>query len=510
MLQELYKLQNGTDIRGIAITNLEKEVTLTTERVRHIIRAFVKWLKNKKSIQNEEIKIAIGMDSRLSGPEFKECICDELLNLGCFVYDCGLCTTPAMFMTTVIDNYKCHGSIMITGSHLPYYYNGLKFFTEDGGCEKEDIKYILTNAVENCDNNLCSKGRISKINFIDEYSRILVEKIRQGINSKVNYNKPLLGFKIIVDAGNGAGGFFTNKVLEPLGAETKGSQFIIPDGRFPNHVPNPEAREAMHSVKNAVIENKADLGIIFDADVDRAGIVDSKGREINRNALIALISSIVLEEHPNTIIVTDSVTSNGLSQFIEKLGGKHHRFKRGYRNVINEGMRLNNESEKCYLAIETSGHGALKENYFLDDGAYLIAKILIKMARLSSEGKGIENLIEDLKVPFESLEFRFNISNSNFKEYGYEILNNLKSHIKEAEGWSMASNNYEGVRVNCCRANGDGWFLLRLSLHEPVLCLNIECDSQGSSNTIIDRLKSFLINYKELDSKSLKESSNTK
>ncbi|EDK32851.1 phosphoglucomutase [Clostridium kluyveri] len=504
MGEQLYKLQNGTDIRGIATKNPEKEVNLTVERVKLITRGFIKWIKNKKNLENNKIKIAIGIDSRLSGLEFKRCICEELLNLGCYVYDCGLCTTPAMFMTTVTGSYRCHGAIMITGSHLPYYYNGLKFFTESGGCEKEDIKYILNRALNKYDNSVHSRGNIFKIDFIDEYSGILVKKIREGINSKVNYNRPLSELKIIVDAGNGAGGFFANKVLEPLGAKIEGSQFIIPDGKFPNHLPNPEDKEAMHSIKEAVIKNKADLGIIFDADVDRAAIVDCSGREINRNALIALISTIVLEEYPGTTIVTDSVTSDGLSEFIQELGGKHHRFKRGYRNVINEGIRLNNQNEGCYLAIETSGHAAFKENYFLDDGAYLIAKVLIKMARLKSEGKSIEDLIQNMKMPVESLEFRFDILDENFKEYGDKILEELKLYIEKVEGWSEVSPNYEGIRINCCSFKGSGWLLLRLSLHEPVLCLNIECDLSGYSNIIIDKLKSFLIEYKELDITSLK------
>ncbi|WP_333859413.1 phosphomannomutase/phosphoglucomutase [Clostridium sp.] len=499
MLEKLYTLQNGTDIRGIAIENPEKEVSLTVERVRLIARGFIKWIKNKKGLENNNVKIAIGMDSRLSGPEFKKCICEEILNLGCEVYDCGLCTTPAMFMTTVSGSIKCHGAVMITGSHLPYYYNGLKFFTEDGGCEKEDIKYILDKALDKYDNSIYAKGSIYKRNFIDEYSSILVEEIRKGINSKVNYNSPLLGFKIIVDAGNGTGGFFASKVLEPLGANIQGSQFIIPDGRFPNHLPNPENKEAMQSIKEAVIKNKAVLGIIFDADVDRAAIVDEKGREINRNSLVALTSAIVLEKYPCTTIVTDSLTSDGLSEFINKLGGKHHRFKRGYRNVINEGIRLNNEKEECHLAIETSGHAAFKENYFLDDGAYLIAKVLIKMATLNLEGKSVEDLIQYMKIPFESLEFRFDILDENFRDYGNKMLEELKLHIRNVKGWSIAFPNYEGVRVNC----GNGWFLLRLSLHEPVLCLNVEGDLPGFSNIVIDKLKSFLIKYKQLDIKSL-------
>ena len=178
-----------------------------------------------------------------------------------------------------------------------------------------------------------------------------------------------------MDAGNGAGGFFADKVLEVLGADTNGSQFLDPDGTFPNHIPNPEDKEAMESICDAVIKKNADLGIIFDTDVDRAAVVDRFGRDINRNRIIALISAIVLGERKGATIVTDSITSEGLKKFIEEdLGGVHHRFKRGYKNVINEAIRLNEEGTYTPVAIETSGHCALMENYFLDDGAYLIAR----------------------------------------------------------------------------------------------------------------------------------------
>jgi phosphomannomutase len=176
------------------------------------------------------------------------------------------------------------------------------------------------------------------------------------------------GLKIIVDAGNGSGGFFAGKVLAPLGADFSGSQFLEPDGNFPNHVPNPEDSTAMTFICNAVKREKADLGIIFDTDVDRFAIVDASGQPINRNELIALISAVILEEHPGSVIVTDSITSAGLKWFIEEeSGGIHHRFKRGYKNVINESIRLNKEGKESWLAIETSGHAALKENHFPDD-----------------------------------------------------------------------------------------------------------------------------------------------
>ncbi|BCZ44208.1 phosphoglucomutase [Clostridium gelidum] len=504
MLANYNKLQNGSDIRGVAIDGAGKEVNLIPEVAKFISYGFVKLLENKINTKGKNLKVAVGMDSRLSGPDLKATVIEGLTDLGCSVYDCGMATTPAMFMTTVLENYKCDGSIMITASHLPYYYNGLKFFTREGGCEKEDIQSILSIASKEESYYGINSSKISKVDFIDEYSKVLVNIIRNGVSSKENYNQPLVGFKIIVDAGNGAGGFFAYKVLEVLGADISGSQFTEPDGRFPNHIPNPENEEAMEYIRNAVLVNNADLGIIFDTDVDRAAIVDSNGREINKNALIALVSSIILEEHQSSIIVTDSITSTGLGEFINKLGGIHHRFKRGYRNVINEAVRLNKEEKESYLAIETSGHAALKENYFLDDGAYLIAKILIKIAKLNEEGKRIESLIKDLKMPWESSDFRLEIKNDNVKDYGAKIITDLQNYVKSTEGFSIVNNNYEGVRVTCDKTNGDGWFLLRLSLHEPVLALNIESDIKGGNQLIVDKLVIFLDKYNELDLSDIK------
>lgn len=501
MLQELKKLQSGTDIRGMAIEH-EGVKNLTPDLVNALGFGFVKWLKDFKGLNKETIKIAVGMDSRLSGPELKEVLIDALVNSGCNVYDCGMCTTPAMFMTTILEEYSCDGSIMITASHLPYYYNGLKFFTKEGGCEKEDIGNIIECSIS-AEKDSLLKGSIEKVDFIDVYSNILVDKIRKNVNSTQNYEKPLEGKKIIVDAGNGAGGFFASKVLEKLGADTKGSQFIEPDGNFPNHIPNPENKEAMESIKQAVLKNKADLGIIFDTDVDRAAIVSSDGQEINKNALIALISSIVLEENPNSVIVTDSVTSTGLTEFITNLGGVHHRFKRGYKNVINESKRLNDEGKLSCLAIETSGHAALKENHFLDDGAYLIAKILIKMAKLKEEGKEISSLIDDLKYPKESKDIRINIKKEDFKSYGKMIIEGLKKYVDQVDGWIVEPKNYEGIKINCNKENGDGWLLLRLSLHEPVLPLNIESDSNNGISTMLEKLVPFLKKYEGLYSDSI-------
>ena len=323
------------------------------------------------------------------------------------------------------------------------------------------------------------------------------------IKSEVNaedYDHPLKGFKIVVDAGNGAGGFYADKVLEPLGADTTGSRYLEPDGMFPNHVPNPENKEAMKSICEAVLESNADMGVIFDTDVDRGGAVDKSGNEINRNRLVACAAAIALEGNEGGTIVTDSITSDGLKEFIEQtLGGKHHRFKRGYKNAINEAIRLNNEGINCPLAIETSGHAAMRENYFLDDGAYLCTKIIIKMAQLRKAGKNISDLTAALKEPVESREIRFKITDSDFKTTGNRIITQLESYAKTQSTWNLADDSREGVRVSFDKDNGDGWFLLRLSVHDPIMPLNIESDSYGGTDSILNQLMTFLQTTHGLD-----------
>lgn len=495
------KLQNGSDIRGVALEGVAGQpVNLTTEAVKIIGSAFALWLSERKAKDVSTLQIAVGHDSRLSAESLKKSVIDGITLLGANVIDCGLASTPAMFMTTVTEGYQYDGSVMLTASHLPFNRNGLKFFTSEGGLEKSDITKILALSENIYEGGILSdseeKGTVKKLDFISVYAEDLVKKIREATGE----DSPLGGFRIIVDAGNGAGGFFADKVLKPLGADTAGSQFLEPDGSFPNHIPNPEDEEAMKAICDAVTANKADFGIIFDTDVDRAGAVDRTGREINRNRIIALISAIAIGERAGATIVTDSITSEGLKQFIEEdLGGVHHRFKRGYKNVINEAIRLNKGGIYTPVAIETSGHGALMENYFLDDGAYLIAKILIQMAKLKKENKTIDGLIAKLAEPYEAKEFRMNIQLADFKPYGQNIIDELKTYAEAQTGWTVEPVNYEGIRVKCDKNTGDGWFLLRLSLHDPLLPLNIESDIPGGVLTIAYKLKSFFEKYESLD-----------
>lgn len=492
MLDKFYKqFKSGTDIRGVASEGVEGQpVNLTDDVVVRMADGFVLWLSKKVSKAPETLTISIGRDSRISGPHIVSICSERFKRCGATVLDCSLASTPSMFMTTV--DLGCDGALQITASHHPFNRNGLKFFTREGGLEGSDIEEILEYAQngESPAENSC--GEIRKVDYMTDYAKGLCKKIKKEVNAE-DYDHPLKGFKIVVDAGNGAGGFYADKVLSVLGADTTGSRYLEPDGMFPNHIPNPEDATAMASICEAVKEANADLGVIFDTDVDRGGAVDNKGNEINRNRLVAVAAAIALEGNEGGTVVTDSITSSGLKEFIEDtLGGQHYRYRRGYKNVIDKALELNAQGINCPLAIETSGHAAMKENYFLDDGAYLCTKIIIKAAQMRKEGKELDELTAALKEPVESKEVRFKILESDFKACGEKIIGDLTAYAMAHDGWNVANDNREGIRVSFDKDNGDGWFLLRLSVHDPIMPLNIESDSVGGVDIIYNKLNEFL------------------
>ena len=281
--------------------------------------------------------------------------------------------------------------------------------------------------------------------------------------------------------------------VDSLRADTTGSQFLEPDGHFPNHIPNPDNKEAMASIQAAVLNVGADLGVIFDTDVDRSAVVTKSGNVLNRNNLIAVLSRIVLSEYPGTSIVTNSPTTDHLKAFIEALGGKQVRYISGYRNVINKAVALNQAGVDCQLAIETSGHAAFKENYFLDDGAYVIAKILMLLPQLKAENQTLEQMIAQLKQPKETQEIRFKLEVADYQTLGKQVIADLAQLV--IPGWTVDPENEEGIRFKLSEAFGSGWFLLRMSLHEPLLVLQIENDEEGNIFKVLEKLHPFLNQY---------------
>lgn len=490
------KLQNGSDIRGVAIqTEGGPEVNLNKEVAGQITGSFVYWLSKKVQKNPVMIKICVGQDPRLSGDELKEGVLEAIALWGAEGYDAGLATTPAMFMSTVMPQFDFDGAIMITASHLPYERNGFKFFTAEGGTEKEDIAEILRLASRY--NFIGGVYENNPTNVRMMYAAYLRQMIAAGLKDIPGYLK---GMHIVVDAGNGAAGFFAKEVLERMGADISGSLYLEPDGHFPNHPANPENAEAMAAICKAVKDNNADLGIIFDTDGDRSAAVGPGGRPIARNEIVALAAALAAEDYPGGTVVTDSVTSNELHEFLEtKLGLKHLRYKRGYRNVINKAKELSDAGEQAFLAIETSGHAAYSDNYYLDDGAFLAVQIVINAARLKAQGKDITALLEGLESPAESKEVRLRIKAEDFRKYGEGVLEDFSKWAEYSRKLEIVEPNYEGVRVNYDLDGSKGWFLLRMSLHDPVMPLNIEAETPGGVDKAMAAICDFMKDYKEIE-----------
>jgi len=215
------KLKSGSDIRC-------DEEFLTDEIAEKLGYAFAVWLAKRQLTTPDKLKIAVGRDSRNSGPRLKAALIRGITAADSDVFDCGLCTTPAMFMTTIDEKTLADGAIMVTASHQPPEKNGFKFMTEDGGITGDEVTELLkiASAAE------VPIRLVTPVDFLSIYKKSLRKLIREKLEDDAP--KPLLGLHVVVDAGNGAGGFYA-KFLEDLGAWIEGSQFLEPDGSFPNH-----------------------------------------------------------------------------------------------------------------------------------------------------------------------------------------------------------------------------------------------------------------------------------
>ncbi|HIU32979.1 MAG TPA: phosphomannomutase/phosphoglucomutase [Candidatus Pullichristensenella excrementigallinarum] len=481
------RLKSGSDIRG-------DQSQLTDEFAEHLGYAFALWLAEKTGKTTDQLKIAVGRDSRNSGPRLKSALIRGITAADCDVFDCGLCITPAMFMTTVDTRTQADGAVMLTASHQPAEKNGFKFITRAGGLSEEEMESVirLAQQVE------IPVRLVTPVDFLDWYVESLKAVVRERLEDDAP--KPLLGLHVVVDAGNGAGGFYAD-FLEDLGAWVEGSQFLEPNGNFPNHAPNPEDAQVLFQLGETVKRVEADLGVIFDADCDRAAIVLGDGRPIHKNRLIALVAAMLLNRQPGLTFVTDSVTSTGLSRFISEWGGTHYRFRRGYKNVINEAIRLNEEGIDCPLAIETSGHAAFRENHFLDDGMYLVTRLICEAMDLKREGKTLYSLIEGLQEPVESLELRLDILPDDYREAAQEIIEAILSNTLNNPRWRLAPDNREGVRIlfDLDGEVSSAFFQLRLSVHDPVMALNLESDVPGGVKFMLEELYALIQDTDALD-----------
>lgn len=476
MVTGISKLLSGAMIRA-------KDELLTDDLAKKLGYSFALWLSERLGIAPDLLLISVGHDSRPSGPRLARAVIHGLTQADADVYDCGMATTPAMQMSIQMDDVHAAGAIMVTASARESGMNGFKFFSPEGALNAEDVQMILEMAarVE------VPHRLVEPMNLMDAYKSHLIKQIHEFMAT--DDEKPLTGLHVVVDASNGACGFYAD-LLASLGADTTGSINLTPDGLFTAHAPSPESEEALTVLSETVLKENADLGIIFDADGDRVAIVDKNGKRINKNRLIALIAAILLEDEKNLTFVTDSVTSSGLTRFITEWGGSHYRFRRGYRNVIEEAKRLKNEGFNVPVAIETSGHAAMDENYFIDDGVYLATKVVCECMWRKNKGLSLSSLIEELSEPVEHVEVRLPIIQEDYKKAAGYVIEAILSKTLTNPAWRLATDNREGVRIMFSLNGGvdNAWFMLRLSVHDPVMPVNAESDVPGGLKKILSEL----------------------
>ena len=448
---------------------------VTTDLAERLGYAFALWLADRRGVSSDKLILSAGRDPRPGGEAIQQALMRGMTAADCDVYDAGVATTAAMYLTIAAGESHVDGAAMVTAGALPGGWNGFKLMTRDGGLRPEEQRESLTRASK----TPVPQRLVYHLDAAAAQRERLTSMIKRRLDDDVQC--PLVGLFLVVSTG-GAGAFLAD-TLEELGADVV--RLDAPGG----------------DLSRAVTENEADLGLVLDADGTRVCVVDQDGRKLTGNRLIALMAAILLEEHPGATFVTDSVTSSGVARFITEWGGVHYRYKRGHRNVIQEAKRLNGENIDCPLAIETSGHAALRENFFLDDGVYLAAVVLCKALALKRNGETLSSLIAELAEPVESQEIRMRILADDYRAAAQAAIETVLSHTLDDPEWRLASDNREGVRINFDLDGGmdNAWLLLRLSVNDKVMPLNVESDVPGGARRILKELYELLKDDDELD-----------
>eukprot|EP00536_Pseudo-nitzschia_multiseries_P001381 jgi/Psemu1/250480/estExt_Genewise1Plus.C_180050 len=537
--RSIAQVASGSDIRGQFVPNPvtgrmtalahsigKTKIPALTPFAAHCLGfAFATMLKEEHNLNgkdDEELIVCIGRDPREHGLVLADSFARGAGGVkGIKVYYTGIATTPALF--EFCRSSLCHGGVMVTASHLPADRNGFKFFdANSGGFQKSQIRRMTEIAQHhaqvwfnmgvlpptNAGYVFCDEY----VNWMQHYQEQLKHTLMNQVHKKENPEKPLEGLNIVLNSGNGSGGFF-RKVLADLGANVDGSINTEPDPTFPAGIPNPERDDMIEETIRACESANADLGILLDTDADRCGMVapttyeelstplENEGmllkrsdyQPINKNRLIALMGVIYARQSPRCSIVTDSVTSNGLSKFLkEELNLNHIRYLRGYANVIQKAQSVNAEmSANAEVAIETSGHCAVRENGFLDDGTFTAIKVIGLLATENQDAKSttrksLLDLISNLEELDEVIEFRLPGKDESLESvirlFDLVALD-IETHCEEQSEWSVDNENLEGIRVST--GKDGGYFLLRKSLHDPVMCLQVEASSKTAAKQLI-------------------------
>ena len=412
---------------------------------------------------NEQVdEVALGRDGRLSGDNLLRSLSSELQSLGINVLNIGIVTSPLLYFAA--KKIKSKSGIMITGSHNPKNYNGFKIVINDSPVSGIEMHDLISNELTNFKN---LGNEIVSEDIIDEY-------IKEVISQASSHTNPM---KIVIDCGNGSASEIAPKLIRSLGHQVI-ELFCKIDGNFPNHHPDPGKIENLQDLIKAVKSESADIGIAFDGDGDRLGVVSSAGKIIYPDQLMMIFSKEVLENNQGKEIVFDVKCTNLLNKIITDAGGIPMMSPTGHFHIKNTLKKT-----KAPLAGEMSGHIFFNDQWYGFDDAHYAAFRLIEILKKSKST--IDNLVNDLPKSFSTPEINLNVDENK----KFQI---VEDFISKADFGNADKITIDGLRVNF----KDGWGLLRASNTTPKLVLRFEANSPKRLNEIENM---FLTQLKKID-----------
>ena len=438
------------DIRGV----VDKD--LTDEVVELLGKGIGTYL-----LQHQAKKATVGGDVRLSTERFRTQLIKGLRSTGVDVVDLGPVPTPVQYFS--MHELEVDGGVMITGSHNPPEFNGFKVTMHNDpvyGPMIQDIREIIEK-----NNFVSGSGSYRKVELLDRY--------KEYIKKNIQIEAPV---KVVLDSGNGAASLIAHKLFHEMGVDTV-DLFDTPDGRFPNHHPDPTVEANIRQLIQTVQESGADFGVGYDGDGDRIGVVDEKGRIIWGDRLMIIFSRDILKTHPGAPIIFEVKCSQALPEMIEKAGGKPIMWRTGHSNLKKKMKEVSSP-----FAGEMSGHLFFADRYFgYDDAIYASARLT---ELVSKTGKKVSELLADVPTYFSTPEIRAEVASDEQK---FEIAEKAKKYFSEK---------YEVIDVDGVRIQfGDGWGLVRASNTQPVLVMRFEARSEERlkeiQNLVVTKLKEF-------------------
>ena len=420
------------DIRGISDIDLTDKATMMLGRSlgTYFVRQNVK-------------RLTMGRDCRLSSPRLRDALVKGLIQTGLTVIDIGICPTPLLYYS--LHRLSPEAGVMITGSHNPPEYNGFKVALGTSTIYGEAIQEI--RKIAELKNFVSGTGCLEKVTINEDYRRHILERIPTLKKS----------LKVVVDSGNGTGGLLAPAIYTDLGCQVQ-ELYSEPDGCFPNHHPDPTVVENLQDLIQAVRSGQADLGIAFDGDTDRIGVVTEEGDILWGDQLMMIYSREILSRRPGSTFVAEVKCSKNLYQDIENLGGRAIMWKAGH-SLIKAKMK----EEGAVLGGEMSGHIFFADRYFgYDDAIYAGARLL---EILSKTGSRLSQLLKGVPSTYSTPEIRLECP----EDLKFRIVQLAQSYFSQ----HFQTVDVDGVRV----IFPDGWGLVRASNTQPILVLRFEADS---------------------------------